>query len=213
MKILIQHGYESSLEMLSISRKLHKAIGEKYGFEVKENNEKIFKPSFVHFEKWRVMLNYISSIDDNSLLISLDSDVVVVGDLTDSIPESVDIGVTCYLNSHYNSGAIYWRANNKTRKLIFEMAKFPEKQIFKRRNKFNDIKRYVPDELLFNKLLGKSDLSILKLSQKWNSPNENIDDLRVMAYHGLPDSETKVKMKILVEKLTANDHPQKDIAF
>ncbi len=206
MNSLLRHGYGPAAELLDVTQNYHQAWCARNGWLLREDRGQKFDPIYVHYEKWRVIFDGLLAAEDGALVVYLDADAIVIGELNDVLLPAHDIGVTKWILSHYNGGAHYWRANAKTRAFAEKMAHCPDDTAFQHyAETIARFRSFVPDEPVFNKKLKESDLVSIELGKKWNAKSYMVD-IRVLAFHGETDEKAKTELTRVVQEVNQWQH-------
>jgi hypothetical protein len=203
-KLLVRHGYGDAKELLDLTRAHHEAWASTFGWNLLEDNQKLLADHLIHWEKWRLMNTVIQGAQTGDLIAYLDADTVVVGDLSDVLPEGKDVGVTRWGGNHYSAGAIYWRVSDAVKAHVASFVSRLGEEKFMAISELKAFKgrsyNYYSDELAFDFNIRKSALQLEILGRKWNG-RTYAEDIRVVGYHGERHPVTLTLMADLLKEI------------
>lgn len=199
MNTLLQHGYGPATELLDITQKHHHAWCAQNGWMMHEDRDQQFSPRLIHFEKWRVIHDGLFRAPDESLVVYVDADTIVLGELDDALDLTDDIGVTRWQGPYNSSAALYFRASDKTRSFAEHIANLATDPKFQHvAETATHFIRHYPDEPVFDKTLRNSDLKVRQLDRRWNAISYMMD-LRVLGCSAATSAESAEKMKAVMK--------------
>jgi hypothetical protein len=207
MSILIQHAFGESKRLLEITAAHHARWAKKHGWEHFVDTKHELRMELPDhqtgdyvlgcWEKWRVVCDVLSRANDNELCVWVDSDVVVVGRLDDSLPDGqgYELGLTGWPGQvGFQSGCFYMRAGDGMRSFASDVIRRGHIE------GFSEDPRLQWDERTMNERLPYSGLSVRLLMPKWNGPDDGIEDLRARAWHGVPTLAKPLQMAQFIKE-------------
>jgi hypothetical protein len=202
--ILLQVATGQWCSLLQCAIPYHSKVCEAQGIEYKT----VLKPSYQlkgQWERYSVIQALLPDLADGDLLIYLDDDCLVVGDLTTALPDDFDIGVVkcspdvALRHGKRNVGAVWARVNERTRALygaIVAAGPLPDPLAWH-------------DQLVFNRELAKSDCRVFELDNRFNymEGRSRSGPVVVWAWHGTELKRLKIMFPPLVKSLLLERYP------
>ncbi len=204
--IILQYSTIEQINILDLSAPINKKYADRYGFEQIVDYKKRCFDRFVSWEKIAYLNEVLSSVEDDSLVVWVDSDCLLIGneDLHTILPQDKLIGMVQLrggigsqrITTWCNAGVIAM----KNTKIIREFFA----------NVWNRNTR--TDEAAINaelEHLGKT-IPFISLNAKWNCFKNNAQFCQqpiIQSFHGMPFDKKLLEMHNLIERLYKNKIP------